>query len=161
MRDVSPERLQALVDDEDLDGLLEVVTIDEVAEAWCCYTERREHSGPADDADDADPDWWAIEFFMMRTIFRNGPVYRSALLALLSRAKSDYLVSCVAAGPLEKFVSDDESDLRWLEQEAARMRSCLELSLESGAMDTSPKQTSPAWKGRLGRLFRDRGEEAD
>jgi len=117
MPDRSSELLQALVDDEDLEGLLQVVTMDEVADAWCRYTERREHAGPDDDA---DPDWWAIEFFMMRPIFSNGRVYRSGLLALLRRANSDYLVSCVAAGPLENFVSDDESDLRWLEQEAAR-----------------------------------------
>jgi hypothetical protein len=87
--------------------------MDEVAEAWCRYTERREHAGPDDDADDADPDWWAIEFFMMLPIFRNERVYRSGLLALLSKANTDFLVSCVAAGPLENFISDDESDLRW------------------------------------------------
>jgi hypothetical protein len=33
MRDRSPELLQALVDDEDLEGLLQVVTMDEVADA--------------------------------------------------------------------------------------------------------------------------------
>jgi hypothetical protein len=35
MRDRSPELLQALVDDEDLEGLLQIVTMDEVADAWC------------------------------------------------------------------------------------------------------------------------------
>ena len=112
----TPEHLQALVDDEDLDGLLQVVTMDEVAEAWCRYTERQEH----DSGGDEDPDWWAIEFFMMRPIFANGRVYRSGLLALLARANTEFLLSCVAAGPLENFVSDDDADLRWLEQEAAR-----------------------------------------
>ena len=56
---------------------------------------------------------------MLRLIFANGRIYRSGLLALLARANTDFLLSCVAAGPLENFVSDDESDLRWLEQEAA------------------------------------------
>ena len=116
MDHLTPEQLQALVDDEDLDGLLQVVTMDEVAEAWCRYTERRER----DSDGDADPDWWAIEFFMVRPIFRNGRAYRSALLALLARANTVFLLSCVAAGPLENFVSDDESHLRWLEMEAPR-----------------------------------------
>ena len=41
-----------------MDGLLQVVTMDEVAEAWCRYTERRERNSDGDN----DPDWWAIEF---------------------------------------------------------------------------------------------------
>lgn len=43
-----------LVDDERLDDLLAVVTLDEIAEAWHCYHRREANSYD-------DPDWWAIE----------------------------------------------------------------------------------------------------
>jgi alkylation response protein AidB-like acyl-CoA dehydrogenase len=58
------EELQALVDDEDIDGVLRIADLDELAEAWCRY-EAREHWRDEDD----DPDWWAVEFFMMRSLF--------------------------------------------------------------------------------------------
>lgn len=110
-----PKVLQQLVDDEDLDGLFALVTLDEVAIAWCSYTDR-DH-GPAQAADD-DPEWWAIELFYTTEIFRRSATYRALLLKLVEHG-SDWALGCVGAGPLENFVSDNEGDLQWLERECA------------------------------------------
>ena len=110
---IDPEILHAHVDAEDVDGLLELVSVGEIAAAWCRYS-GREHRD-----DDEDPDWWAIALFFTREIFRRPALYRSLLVKLVDVASDDVLGN-VAAGPLENFVSDDEDDLRWLESECAR-----------------------------------------
>jgi hypothetical protein len=40
---------------------------------------------------------------------------RAGLSALVERATSDFVLECVGAGPLEGFVCDDESRIRWIE----------------------------------------------
>jgi hypothetical protein len=113
--------LQRLVDAEDVDGVLRVADLDELADAWCRHT-AREH--PTAD----DPDWWAVEFFMMRPLFDAVEVHRAALLKLLEHAPDDRVIGCIGAGPLENFVSDDPDDLAWLETQAAsnpRLRAAL------------------------------------
>lgn len=57
-------------------------------------------------------------------------VHRSLLLKLVEHATDDdgLSVGCVAAGPLEDFISDNEDDLQWLETEGAtnpRLRKAL------------------------------------
>jgi hypothetical protein len=103
--------LEQLVDDEDLDAVLAMVTLDEIAVAWCAHRGR-----PHDRLSDTDdPDQWASDLFFTDEVFRRADLYRSLLLKLVEHAPSDDLLGAVGAGPLENFVSDDEDDLRWLE----------------------------------------------
>jgi hypothetical protein len=39
---------------------------------------------------------------------------------LVERATSDFVLECVGAGPLEGFVCDDESRIRWIESVGPR-----------------------------------------
>lgn len=116
--------LYELIRTEDVDGVLTIATLDDVAEAWCRYTSKPN-----------DSDWWAIEFFKVRPLIGNRELHRAALLRLLEHATSDLVIGCIGAGPLEDFVTrtgsldgrrvdpysraDDESDLQWLETQAA------------------------------------------
>lgn len=113
--DDRPALLQELIDVEDIDRLIEIVTLDEIAAAWCRYSSRR-HSVGGDD----DPDWWAIELFMTSEIFKRTALYRALLVKLVEHAQSDDVIGAVGAGPLENFVSDDQDDLMWLESECQR-----------------------------------------
>jgi hypothetical protein len=120
---VRHEELEGLVDEGDISGVLRIASLDDVAEAWCRYT-AREH---ADDEDDY-PDWWAVEFFMMRSLVDARKVHREALLKLLEHAPDDHVIGCIGAGPLEDFVSDDADDLAWIERHAVsnpRLREAL------------------------------------
>lgn len=99
----------SLVDDERLDDLLAVVTLDEIAEAWHCYHRRGANSFD-------DPDWWAIEYWMGMA-FEREDLLRAGLLALLEASLEEH-VSWVGAGPLEAFVWEDEGRLRWIERTA-------------------------------------------
>jgi hypothetical protein len=115
--------LEELVDDEDFDRLLSLVTLDEVAMAWCSRSARVHASSEDDD----DPDWWAVALFFSTELFRRRDLYRSLLLKLVEHA-TDPVLGHVGAGPLENFVSDDEDDLVWLEQKCAmnsRLRTAL------------------------------------
>jgi len=113
MADPRHAELQRLVDDEDVAGVLAIVSLDDIAASWCGYHAREVH-------DDDDPDWWAIELFMTRDFVADRRRHRAALLRLLAHADSPGVLGVVGAGPLENFVSDDEGDLRWLEAEAPR-----------------------------------------
>jgi hypothetical protein len=114
----APGELQRFIDDGDLEGLLSVVTLDEVAATWCRYTATphaaRDHEGID------DPDWWAVEFFFTEAYFANRELQRSVLLKLLEHATSELLIACIGAGPLEDFITDDEDNLRWIEHQAPR-----------------------------------------
>lgn len=115
-----PERskhLQELLDNHRVQELLNEVTVVDVAEAWNCY-----HRRNVDDSD--DPDWWAVELWLDPL---PADVRRSGLIALVDTVDDDQL-GMVGAGPLEDFVSDDDDDLRWLEEQAAlnaRLRQAL------------------------------------
>ena len=110
--DARIEILQGLVDREDLDALFALVSVDEVAQTWCRY----QHNRPLKPDLDEDENWWAVDLFFTRGIFRRVDTYRSILLSLVRHA-SDETLGNVGAGPLENFVSDDEDDLEWLERE--------------------------------------------
>jgi Family of unknown function (DUF6869) len=104
--------LTRLVDERRLDDLLEAASIADVAEAWCCYTERNAN-------DHEDPDWWAVEFWLSDGLaFEREQVARDGILALVNAVPDD-LLGHVGAGPLETFVTNDESRVRWIEEQAA------------------------------------------
>lgn len=102
--------MQRCVDGGDVDGLLAIVSPDQIAIAWnrCSAAPGAEMYG--------HPDWWAIELFLGEEIFQRIDLYRHLLLKLVEHATEDTL-GAVAAGPLENFVSDDEDDLRWIESQ--------------------------------------------
>src|ERR1700676_3200982 len=102
--------LARMVDGGELDDLLNALSLAEVAEAWSCYTQRN--------PDDFDaPDWWAIDFWQ-GLAFERENVCRDGLFALVDTVP-DELLGHVGAGPLETFVSNDESRVRWIEEQAA------------------------------------------
>jgi hypothetical protein len=103
--------LEGLVDDGDLDGLLAIVTLGEIADAWRCYTERKPQTSE-------DPDWWAVEFWL-DLAFEREDVAREGLLALVD-AVPDELLPHVGAGPFENFIGPDESRIAWMEDQARR-----------------------------------------
>lgn len=118
-------RLEELIYESDIDGLFEIVTLDDVVEAWCSYNSR-EHDYDSEETAD-DPDWWAVDLFMSSALSRVPEVHR-ALLVKLALHASDEALWTFAAGPLEDFVSDDPDDLAWLEeqcQDHERMRMAL------------------------------------
>src|SRR5262245_50124916 len=96
------EELQELSDDDDLDGILEIATLDEIAQAYCRY--RTEDD---EDFETTHPDWWAVQIFFDREIFERQDLYRALLLKLVEHADDERL-GAVGAGPLEDFVSDNE-----------------------------------------------------
>jgi hypothetical protein len=110
---IDSERLQQLVDDEDIDAVLALVTVEQIAEAWCRYTEN------GSERSFGDPDWWAVELLMEPGVAARRDLHRRLLVALVDKAEGDVLAE-VGAGPLESFVSDDEDDLTWLEAECSK-----------------------------------------
>lgn len=120
--DGNPSVEQRLVDAKDLQGLLALITVDDIARTWHRY-----HAAP-EAAQDGSQDWWAVELFLHPGILQRGPLLRELLLKLIEHAPDSYAVGMVAAGPLEDFVSDDEEDLQWLERRCltnAGLRSAL------------------------------------
>jgi hypothetical protein len=113
----SPERLEALVDEEKVAEVLALVSLDSIAETWCRYT-RRTPTGARSHSDD---DWWAIELWMTKAWWDDPARVRDGLLALVHAAQDDDdLLNCVGAGPLENYLADDENTLRWVEAQAAK-----------------------------------------
>lgn len=73
--------LLTLVEEERIDELLRVVTIADIAEAWCRYS-----SSQAAEAQDEDgPDWWAIQLWMTPAWWSHSELIRAGLLALVDR----------------------------------------------------------------------------
>lgn len=107
--------LYELVVEGEIDQLLAIVSLDEIATAWCS-NHRRPHD-PLQHED--DPDWWAVNLLWSSELFGRGDLYRQLLLKLVEHAHDEETLLSIGAGPLENFVSDDEDDLRWLEQECA------------------------------------------
>lgn len=110
--------LQELVDDDDLDGLLARVTLDDIADAW--WRHHLREYGSNTDAALADPDWWAIEAWIDHLFDKDEELCRQGIGALAERTPPGADPGNVGAGPLEEFVCADEDRLRWIEDEAER-----------------------------------------
>jgi len=105
----------ALVDEERIDELLKLVSVDGIAAAWCRASSSADEEGGLDDD---NPDWWSIQLWMSSSWWRRRDLVREGLLALLERADDPDVLAHVAAGPLETFIDDSEDDLAWLEEQA-------------------------------------------
>src|SRR3981081_4676877 len=93
--------LTELADRGDVDGVLALVSVDDIVEAWCRYTARGEpRPGVRNARADDDPDWWAVSFFMARELFTRRALHRSALQSLVEHASTNWLLGCIGAGHL-------------------------------------------------------------
>jgi hypothetical protein len=111
-----PGRLEELISAGDLEELFSLVTLAEVADAWCSYQTRPHIAGVEDD----DPDWWAVELLLDSGFWSDEARLRAALDLLVERAPDDDVIGVVGAGPLEDFVKDYNGDrLVWIEERAA------------------------------------------
>jgi hypothetical protein len=110
-----PVELERLVEQGAYGEVLAAVSLAEIAEAWIAY-HRAEHVK----LDEGDPFWWAVDFWLSGSgVWADEDLARLGLLALIEAAPDD-LLGHVGAGPLETFVSDDESRVRWIEDQAAQ-----------------------------------------
>jgi hypothetical protein len=109
------------VDEGRLDDVLALVSLQDIAEAWSCFHERQRSSGWAATA---DPDWWAVDFWLTSS-HSSGPesVLREGLLALVDTVPEE-LLAYVGAGPLMNFVGPDEDRIAWIESVAAESSRC-------------------------------------
>jgi hypothetical protein len=111
-----PKRLEQLMDEFRVDEPLALVTLEEIADAWCRYQTRPHIDG----VEDEDPDWWAVELLMDSTFESDEARVRAVLDLILDRADQEEVFGVFAAGPLEDFVKDcDEDRLVWIEKRAA------------------------------------------
>jgi hypothetical protein len=111
-----PKRLEQLMDEFRVDEPLALVTLEEIADAWCRYQTRPHIDG----VEDEDPDWWAVELLMDSTFESDEARVRAVLDLILDRADQEEVFGVFAAGPLEEFVKDcDEDRLVWIEKRAA------------------------------------------
>lgn len=106
-----PLVLEHFVDNDDIDSLLALVTIDDIAAAWL-----RSRRG-ADDSDAGGPDEWASELWYSSAWYLDRSRTRATVIAMLEQADADD-VARIGSGPLENLVVDDESALRWVDEQA-------------------------------------------
>jgi hypothetical protein len=114
---VDSTRLRQLMSDLEIAEVLSLVSLRDVAGAWCRYTARPHIDGVVEE----DPDEWAVLFVMGWGIDElDEPDVRALLDLLVEQAPDDDVLEVVGAGPLENFVNcHDEGRLRWIEQRAA------------------------------------------
>ena len=113
--DTDPRKLEDLILDGQVDELLTLVTLEQVAAAWCGYHARTHVPGVEDD----DPDRWAV-FLLQDGEFSSDELrVRTVIDLLVERAPDDRVLGGVGAGPLEDFISDNEDRLVWIERRAA------------------------------------------
>ncbi|HET6949514.1 MAG TPA: hypothetical protein VFI47_04005 [Acidimicrobiales bacterium] len=100
--------LDALVEDERIDELVQVVTAQEIAETWMRYQRQEQEA-----------DWWAVSLWMSDTWWMDEARVRDGILRLVDLAVSEEDYSIISAAVLEVFATDDESRLHWIERQAA------------------------------------------
>ena len=113
-------RLAELVDEGDAEGVLALVSLDEIAACWCEYFAQLRDEidrGDVDTSDEDDPNMWATQF---GTWCVSGEMARAFILALLASPDAEPFLDTIGAGPFEdKLDCSDESDLSWIESQAA------------------------------------------
>ena len=113
--DTDPRKLEELILDGQVDELLTLVALEQVAAAWCGYCARTHLPGVEDD----DPDWWAVFLLQDGEFWSYELRVRTVIDLLVELAPDDKVLGAVGAGPLENFISDNEDRLVWIERRAA------------------------------------------
>ena len=115
-----PRKLLELVDRGDFDGARELVTTAAVADAWLAY-QRDPDRRPARWDEEDHPLWWAVQWLYDEP---DDKVRRELIELLADRAKDEFEMSNVGAGPLEAYLSASgaplEDRLEWVEECVAR-----------------------------------------
>ena len=122
-----PVTLFRLIDSEDFVGVLALVSVDEIADAWCQWSVRQERGDvpPMNESDwfSTDPHWWAVEFWWLvsgrERVAAWEAVARDLLVRLIDHAPSDAVLQPIGAGPFEEFIRADENRVRWIEEQTA------------------------------------------
>ena len=111
------EELQRLVDEDDLQGLLDVLSVEDIADAWWRYQLRDQDL----DTDEVDhPDWWAVELWFGHAVYESTDCGHELIHALAERAPEGADLGLLGAGPVENYMGSDEASLLWVETEARR-----------------------------------------
>jgi hypothetical protein len=110
------ERWETLIERGLLDELFDEVTIEQAGEAWHRYHRRELETGQTDGD---EHDWWAIELAWAISHHGGEDRRRAFIAALVDAAVTEDDFGNVGAGPIEDFISDDESRLAWIEHQAA------------------------------------------
>jgi hypothetical protein len=111
-----PDRVSAPDSEDDgrIDEILQVVTPQQIAETWVRYN----RSPPRPDEPDGS-DWWAIYLWQSWQWWEDEARVRDGLLHLVDAAETDDDLAFIRAGPLEVFISDDDSRVERIERHAA------------------------------------------
>ena len=109
----------------ELNDLLSVVTLAEVAEAWLRHTRKRAkwRSRPG-----VIPYSWARKVWDNDALWNDERMLREGVLELVAAAQTDQELGEIAAVVMEYVVTDDEDRLRWIEAQARqseKFRRCL------------------------------------
>jgi hypothetical protein len=124
MADASEVR--RLLDADDDEATLALVTVEELAAAYCRYVARNMASEKSLEWRD-DPDGWAAELYFELT----SPGFeqewseadeerlRTFLLLVVEGAANDDVLSYIGAGAFEDLLGLDESRIAWVESQAA------------------------------------------
>jgi hypothetical protein len=115
-----PEHLQELIDNFRVDELLELVSVEEIADAWWRYTGDPKAFAPNEDFR-RSPNWWAVALWHDDDFLKREKLKRAGLVALAERAPEDANLGQLGAGPLEDFIWTDEETIAWVEEQAARI----------------------------------------
>jgi hypothetical protein len=109
-----------LAENDDLEGLLAAVSLDDLADAWWRYTLRLDaaHEAEAPEAH-TDPNGWAWEVWMSHVLDQREDVVRTFLSLLAERVPVGADLGYLGAGPIEDFATNEDR-LCWIEAEAAR-----------------------------------------
>jgi hypothetical protein len=114
------QRLRALVGNDDVDRVLSVVNLDQIADAWCRHRQRFASAPDLPEAQEDRQGRWAVDLLQTRRWWEDENRARAGLLALVDRADADYLLEYVGAEALQTLLTANEGDLRWIEEQAAR-----------------------------------------
>lgn len=98
--------------------MLRIVSLDEIAAAWCAYV-RVDYAQRAAGGAPNEPEWWAVEF-VLTLLPPVRCLQRDLLVALVSHAAGDgHVLDAIGAGPFEDVLAFDDDTVTWIESQAA------------------------------------------
>ncbi|MDO8390147.1 MAG: hypothetical protein Q7V57_06635 [Actinomycetota bacterium] len=109
-----PRVLRHLVADGDIDTVLTMMPLAEIAAAWLRHWSRSSGEKGAD-----DPDQWADDLWRSRAWYEGARPRLELVLELIRQAQNDAELRQIAASCLENCICEDEATLQWVEEEAA------------------------------------------